>query len=228
MVGRQGTTPVGRDVVCPSPTTRPTIWRTVRLLSSPIVGREDWSVNHTHCLIQNPLERKLEARHAGRRSEMGLTMEMRKGFAREKAALSARVEEGLIGSTWSWWAAPAIMPHGRCAAGVSRCGSRLVDRSRCPLTAAHGADLRPADGRRADQVVAHFGYLCGKRLAATLRLWLPHYEGWTRAASARSRSPRRCAPSAAHQPCDHRPVAARRETQTLSAGSATRRNPPER
>ena len=24
----------------------------------------------------------------------------------------------------------------------------------------------------------HFGYLCGKRLAATLRLWLPHYEGW--------------------------------------------------
>ena len=24
----------------------------------------------------------------------------------------------------------------------------------------------------------HFGYLCGKRLAATLRLWLPNYERW--------------------------------------------------
>ena len=24
----------------------------------------------------------------------------------------------------------------------------------------------------------HFGYLCGKRLAATLRLWLPNYESW--------------------------------------------------
>ena len=24
----------------------------------------------------------------------------------------------------------------------------------------------------------HFGHLCGKRLAATLRLWLPHHEGW--------------------------------------------------
>ena len=24
----------------------------------------------------------------------------------------------------------------------------------------------------------YFGYLCGKRLAATLRLWLPHYERW--------------------------------------------------
>ena len=26
--------------------------------------------------------------------------------------------------------------------------------------------------------MAHFGYLCGKRLAATLRLWLPNYERW--------------------------------------------------
>ena len=24
----------------------------------------------------------------------------------------------------------------------------------------------------------HFGYLCGKRLAATMRLWLPNYESW--------------------------------------------------
>ena len=64
----------------------------------------------------------------------------------------------------------------------------------------------------------HFGYLCGKRLAATLRLWLPHYEGW----NARSKrkialTPEVARQAAAHQPCDHRPVAARRETQTLTA-----------
>ena len=47
----------------------------------------------------------------------------------------------------------------------------------------------------------HFGYLCGKRLAATLRLWLPNYERW----DARSKrkialTPRVARQAGAHQP----------------------------
>ena len=48
-----------------------------------------------------------------------------------------------------------------------------------PLTAAHGAGIYDQQTVAAlTKLWRHFGYLCGKRLAATLRLWLPHYEGW--------------------------------------------------
>ena len=95
---------------------------------------------------------------------MGLTMEMRKGFAREKAK---RCRQGSMKKIGQLIEESMEMPgcshhHARMdtallgypGAGAAR-WSTVQDRgSLAPLTAAHGADLRPADGRRADQVVA--------------------------------------------------------------------------
>ena len=75
------------------------------------------------------------------------------------------------------------MPHGRCAAGVSRCGSStlvtvkiVVGRRRSRQRTARIYDQQTVAALT--KLWRHFGYLCGKRLAAALRLWLPHYEGW--------------------------------------------------
>ena len=116
---------------------------------------------------------------------MGLTMEMRRVRARRRSAIG-RVEEEerpAHEEYWSWWAAPAI------TAWTLRCWGITVWEQHA------GRPVKIVVGRRRSrqrtariydqQTVAaltklwrHFGYLCGKRLAATLRLWLPHYEGW--------------------------------------------------
>ena len=96
---------------------------------------------------------------------MGLTMEMRKGFAREKAKRyrqGSKKKKGqlieeymeLVGCT---------RHH---AAWTLRCWgitARIYDQQTVAALT---------------KLWRHFGYLCGKRLAAALRLWLPHYEGW--------------------------------------------------
>ena len=111
------------------------------------------------------------------------------------------------------------MPHGRCAAGVSRChAGRGQDRWPAPLTAAHGADLRPADGRRADQVVAPLRLPVRQTAGGRAAALVAALRGLERAQQAQDRAhPGGARQAAAHQPCDHRPVAARRETQTLAA-----------
>ena len=119
---------------------------------------------------------------------MGLTMEMRKGFAREKAKRyrqGSKKKKGqlieeymeLVGCT---------RHH---AAWTLRCWGITVWEQRAGRPVKIVVGQRRSRQRTAriydQQTVAaltklwrHFGYLCGKRLAATLRLWLPHYEGW--------------------------------------------------
>ena len=145
-------------------------------------------------------------------------MEMRKGFAREKAK---RYRQG---SQLRYMELVRCTRHhadGRCAAGVSRCGSStLVDRSRSWLAGA----LTARTARISQQTVAalqlwrHFGYLCGTaggHAAALCRLrGLERAQQADRAGGARQ--------AAAHQ-CDHRP-GARRETHSHCALSHTHRN----
>ena len=119
---------------------------------------------------------------------MGLTMEMRKGFAREKAKRyrqGSKKKKGqlieeymeLVGCTrhhaaWTLrcWGITVWEQH------AGRPVKIVVGRRRSRQRTARIYDQQTVAALT--KLWRHFGYLCGKRLAATLRLWLPHYEGW--------------------------------------------------
>ena len=119
---------------------------------------------------------------------MGLTMEMRKGFAREKAKRyrqGSKKKKGqlieeymeLVGCTrhhaaWTLrcWGITVWEQH------AGRPVKIVVGRRRSRQRTARIYDQQTVAALT--KLWRHFGYLCGKRLAAALRLWLPHYEGW--------------------------------------------------
>ena len=133
---------------------------------------------------------------------MGLTMNEQKGVAREMARQLIEEYMELTGCT---------RHH---AAWLLRCkivvGQRRAQR-RTPQV--YDQEVIAA----LIKLWHHFGYLCGKRLAATLRLWLPNYERW----DARSKRKIALTPelrqAGAHQPGNHRSAAAHRETQADAA-----------
>ena len=119
---------------------------------------------------------------------MGLTMDQQKGVAREKAKRYRRASRKKKGRLIEdYLELTGCTRHH--AAWLLRCwGTTVWDRRA-------GRPVKIVVGQRRSrqrtprvydqQTVAaltklwrHFGYLCGKRLAATLRLWLPHYERW--------------------------------------------------
>ena len=119
---------------------------------------------------------------------MGLTMDQQKGVAREKAKRYRRASRKKKGRLIEdYMELTGCTRHH--AAWLLRCwGTTVWDRRA-------GRPVKIVVGQRRSrqrtprvydqQTVAaltklwrHFGYLCGKRLAATLRLWLPHYERW--------------------------------------------------
>ena len=116
------------------------------------------------------------------------------------------------------------MLRGRCVAGVPPSGDRRGGEPVKIVVGQRRARRRTARVYDQQTVVAlsklwrHFGYLCGKRLAATLRLWLRHYEGWdARSKSMIVRSPEvrakllRISPATIDRLLPRRPP--RRETQ---------------
>ena len=114
---------------------------------------------------------------------MGLTMEMRKGFAREKAKRyrqGSKKKKGqlieeymeLVGCTrhhaaWTLrcWGITVWEQH------AGRPVKIVVGRRRSRQRTARIYDQQTVAALT--KLWRHFGYLCGKRLAAALRLWLP-------------------------------------------------------
>ena len=119
---------------------------------------------------------------------MGLTMIEQKGVAREKARRyrkASKKEKGQL--IKEYMALTGCTRHH--AAWLLRCwGTSVWDqRGGRPVKIVVGQRrARRRTPRVYDQEVVaaliklwrHFGYLCGKRLAPTLRLWLPNYERW--------------------------------------------------
>ena len=170
---------------------------------------------------------------------MGLTMEMRKGFAREKAKRYRQGSKKKKGQLIEEYMEMAGCTRHH-AAWTLRCWGITVWEQRAGRPVKIVVGQRRSRQRTAriydQQTVAaltklwrHFGYLCGKRLAATLRLWLPHYEGWNARSKRKIALTRRCAPSccaSALRPSTG--CCAPRNANSCCAGSATRRNPPAR
>ena len=120
---------------------------------------------------------------------MGLTMEQQKAVASQMAKryrqASKKKKKGQI--IEQYMGLTGCTRHH--AAWLLRCwGTTVWDRQDGrPVKIVVGQRRRRRHNRRiydAQTVAAltklwrHFGYLCGKRLAATLRLWLPNYESW--------------------------------------------------
>ena len=119
---------------------------------------------------------------------MGLTMDQRKGYAREMAKRYRKASKKKKGQLIEEYLELTGCTRHH-AAWLLRCWGTTVwdQRGGRPVKIVVGQRrARRRTPRVYDQEVVaaviklwhHFGYLCGKRLAATLRLWLPNYERW--------------------------------------------------
>ena len=119
---------------------------------------------------------------------MGLTMDQRKGLASEMARRYRQAPKKKKGqlieeymeltgckrhhAAWLLRCWGTTVWHQRAGRPIKIVVGQRRSRQRTPRV------YDQQTGAALTKLWRHFGYLCGKRLAPTLRLWLPHYERW--------------------------------------------------